>query len=134
MAKFKLDFSLDAWIRNLEIEADSEEEAINELYKMSIETIMSEGYVDEFETKNIDVTTISKSYKVEVTIEEWDGDDVDTEDTVEVAKYESLPSVVTITLDDVRVDDLLETAIEEELEYEFDFTPKKYVVKVLAEY
>jgi len=134
MAKFKLDFSLDAWIRNLEVEAESEEEAINELYKMSIETIMSEGYVKDFETKNIDVEVISKSYKVEVTVEEWDGADVDTEDSVEVARFESLPSVVTLTLDDIKPDAVLDDAIEEELEYEFDFTPKKYVVKVLQEY
>lgn len=134
MAKFKLDFNLEAWVRSLEVEAENEEEAINELYKMSVEDIIKQGYVQTHETKDIDVEVVSKSYEVEITIEKWDDKYLDEEDEVEVAKYESLPEVTRLTLEDVEEGKLLEVVIEDELEYEFEFTPADYTFKILREF
>lgn len=134
MAKFKLDFNLEAWIRGLEIEAENKEEAINELYKMSIEDIIDEGYVSNFNSTDIDVEVVSKNYEVEVTIEKWDDFYLDKEDEVEVTKFDSLPKTVKLTLEDVPESQLLDEAIEDELEYDYDFSPAKYTFKILREF
>lgn len=134
MAKFKLDFVLEAWVRNLEIEADNEEDAVNKLYKMDIEEIIKKGYVDESESKNIDVEVISKSYEVEVTVNKWSDKYLDKEDEVEVAKYDSLPKTVKLILEDVPEDQSLELTVVEELEFEYEFEPEEYAIKILSEF
>lgn len=48
------DFSLDAWIQNVEIEADDIEEAKEKLNKMSLEDLVEEGYVKDFNIKDLD--------------------------------------------------------------------------------
>ena len=47
MAKYSFDFNLEAWIQDVEIEADSYEEAENKLYDLidkTIEDAMRNGY------------------------------------------------------------------------------------------
>ena len=48
------DFSLFAWIQNVEIEADDIEEAKEKLNKMSLEELVEEGYVKDFNIKDLD--------------------------------------------------------------------------------
>lgn len=59
MPGYSFDFSLDAWIQCLEIEADSVEEAKEKLCKMSIEDLIENGYVKDFAIKDLDVEEIS---------------------------------------------------------------------------
>lgn len=74
---YKFDFSLDAWIQGIEIEADSLEEAEEKFNNMSIEDLLENGYVKDYEKKNIDVE-----------IEE-DFDDLDDEDFEIPEDYDS---------------------------------------------
>lgn len=134
MAKFKLDFNLEAWVRSLEVEADNEDDALAELYKMSISEIIEKGYVNDYSTNDVDVEVISKSYEIEVIIKKWNDKYLDNEDDVELAKYDSLPEVANITLEDLSGNESLEVAIEDELEYEFDFRPEDYTFKILREF
>ena len=60
MPKFIMDFALDAWIRNLEIEADNVDEAKEKLFRMTVEEIISEGYVQDSDIKNLDVTQVEE--------------------------------------------------------------------------
>lgn len=55
MPTYEFDFSLDAWIRGLRIDADSEEEAKEKLSKMSVDDIIQEGYVKDFNITDLDV-------------------------------------------------------------------------------
>ena len=55
MPKYELDFDLDLWIRNLQIEADSPEEAKEKLCSMSISDIIDEGYVKDYKISTIDI-------------------------------------------------------------------------------
>jgi len=66
MKKFVFDFNLSAWITNLEIEADSYEEAVEKLGRMSAYDIVDEGYV-----KNTDITDLD----YEVADDDEDDDD-----------------------------------------------------------
>ena len=54
MPKFTFDFNLEAWIRYLEIEADSYEEAVTKLNKLSLDDIASKGYCEELSIKDLD--------------------------------------------------------------------------------
>ena len=55
MPKYELDFDLDLWIRNLQIEADSPEEAKEKLCKMSFSDMIDEGYVKDYKISDIDM-------------------------------------------------------------------------------
>lgn len=56
MPKYDFNFSLDAWVKSLEIEADSLEEAKEKLNEMSISDIVDEGLVKDFNIKDLDAT------------------------------------------------------------------------------
>ena len=55
MPTYTFDFNLSAWIRGLEIEADSEEEAREKLYSMRVGNIIDEGYCSNFDISDVDV-------------------------------------------------------------------------------
>ena len=55
MPTYTFDFNLSAWIRGLEIEADSEEEAREKLYSMRVGNIIDEGYCSNFDITDVDV-------------------------------------------------------------------------------
>ena len=53
--KYKFNFNLNAWIDMLEIEADNEEEAYEKLHDLSINDIIENGNVHDYEIDDIDV-------------------------------------------------------------------------------
>lgn len=55
MPKYVLDFDLDIWIQNVEIDAENEEEAKNKLFKMSAEDIVNNGYAKDFNINELDI-------------------------------------------------------------------------------
>ena len=48
------DLSVDAWITNIEINADTLEQAKEKLHDMSVVELIEEGYVKDFSLRNID--------------------------------------------------------------------------------
>lgn len=73
MPTYTFDFNLSAWIRNLEIEADSEEEATEKLNAMKVEDIVDLGYCSNFDITSVDVES-DEEY-----VEDEDDDDYDEE-------------------------------------------------------
>ena len=55
MPKYTFDFDLDLWIKNLEIEADSLEEAKEKFFKMSVSDIIDEGFVKDMCITSLDI-------------------------------------------------------------------------------
>ena len=53
--KFTFDLSVDAWIKDITIEAESYDDALEELHLMSLEKLIEVGYVKDFSLANIDV-------------------------------------------------------------------------------
>ena len=51
--EFEFDFSVDAWITNLSIEADSLNEALEKLKSYSLEDIILESNVKDFNLSHI---------------------------------------------------------------------------------
>lgn len=54
MKTFVFDFDLDAWIQDLEIEAENIDEAKEKLLNMSVEDLIENGYVKDFDIRQID--------------------------------------------------------------------------------
>ena len=55
----EFDFNLEMWVRNLQIEANSVEEAEAKLHKMTLEELISEGAT----VKQMDITDITTEIK-----------------------------------------------------------------------
>ena len=55
MPKYTFDFNLSAWIRDLEIEADSLEEAKEKFSDMYISEMIDEGYVKDYRITDLDI-------------------------------------------------------------------------------
>lgn len=73
MPTYTFDFNLSAWIRGLEIEADSEEEAREKLNAMSIDDIVDLGYCSNFDITSVDVES-DEEYIEDEDDEEFDDD------------------------------------------------------------
>ena len=55
----EFDFNLEMWVRNLQIEANSVEEAEEKLHKMTLEELISEGAI----VKQIDIKDLTSEIK-----------------------------------------------------------------------
>lgn len=78
--RVKFDFNLSAWIKGLEVEASSLEEAKDKLMKMSVEEIVQEGLVDENDITDLDSEILEETYSVQVSDIKYDIDDDDVAD------------------------------------------------------
>ena len=98
---FNLNFSLNTWVKELVIEAKSEEEAKQKLLNMSIEDLMGDDTLvqdSEFSATDIDVTLVEYSAKIRAYNIIYDLSDLDGS---QVKKYveEILPKEKVITLE-----------------------------------
>ena len=55
MPKYKFDFELNIWLQGVEIDAVNEEEALDILHTMDAEDLIYNGYVKDYEVKNLDI-------------------------------------------------------------------------------
>lgn len=115
----KFDFNLEAWVRSLKIEANSEEEAYDKLMQMSLEEMINESegfYVDsEMELTNIDSEIVEYDAIVKVSNIEYDFDvDEFGPAVIEYLKVR-LPKELTVTLTGVTKDADVEDAIRDEI-------------------
>ena len=108
--KFKLDFSLDAWIRDYEVEGDTEEEAIENARKEIMDNfnsnINTEGYMKDCEIKDVDSEVLEREITLKInrivldpesyedpTIEIPDLNNIDFEKTVTIKPDEYIDEV-----------------------------------------
>lgn len=54
MKKFIFEFSVDAWIKGVEIEADTYQEAENKLHRHTLEDLIEKGYVQDSDISDIE--------------------------------------------------------------------------------
>lgn len=65
MKVFTFDFDLDAWIQDIEIEAEDLEEAKEQLFNMSLSELIENGYVKDFDIRNLDYDVEEYYYDAE---------------------------------------------------------------------
>ena len=98
----KFNFNLEAWIEGVEIEADSEEEAKEKLYRMNAQELIEAGYVNTSDVDDVEGEVIEKTLRVRAFDIEYDIEEDDYEDKEDYIKIiNSLPTEleVEITVD-----------------------------------
>ena len=114
--KVKFNFNLEAWIQDVEIEADSMEEAENKLYGMTVQELIEAGYVHTSDLDDVEGEIVEQDYKVKVYNIEFDPEDI-----LEYGMDKDLPekdAVLEFTFKDIKTDreyDELHGYIDDEL-------------------
>jgi len=80
---FKFDFAVDAWLNEVEIDAEDLDTAIEELHKMSLAELVQEGNVKAFTLKTIDHEVTRRCVEVSVNGIEYDIDPDEVDDITE---------------------------------------------------
>ena len=94
--KVKFDLNLSAWLRNIEIEANSYEEAEQEIYKMPLEDLLELCYIDTTHINDLTAEIVEKEYQVKVYDIEYRFENNDLEPE-EVHKLRNrVPSTLTL--------------------------------------
>ena len=138
--KFRFNFNLEVWMDGIEIEAKSEEEAIEQLYKMSVKEYLEEGYDRESDISDIDSEVIEKSIKVKAYDIEYDIEEDDYEDKEEYIKViNSLPEEVVVEIEvnpelDKKYHLFEEDHIADEISYKVGRDVKDFKYIVLEEF
>lgn len=60
MKKFAFDFDLDLWVQDVVIEAENEEEAKRLLLHMNVNTMLDQGYIKDYNVKQVDCIEIEE--------------------------------------------------------------------------
>ena len=134
--KVLFDFNLNAWIKGVEIEADSYEDALAELHQMSFEDLIEAGYEKDFKLDDIDGSIIERNVKVKVYDIEYDveyGDEDDYESPEAYIQFmNSLPSTLKLNLT-VAPEDDIEDLIADEILYETNWVANNFRFMILEE-
>lgn len=131
--KVLFDFNLNAWIKGIEIDANSYEDALAKLYGMSFEELVELGYSKEFKLDDVDGYVIEKivkvkAYDIEYSIEEEDYDSPD--DYTQIVN--ALPSELVLEIL-VEPDDDLEELIADEITYKTNWLVEHFSFMILEE-
>ena len=129
-----LNFNLNAWIKHLKVEADSEQDAINKLKSMTLDEIFSEAYLDtysEFEVSDIDTTIDEYTLVVKVTDVEYDLDPEIMDISVIEYLKNFLPTEYTLTLEDVADSDDVEDLINDAIFHETNYDTKSFEFQII---
>ena len=129
-----LNFSIEAWIKQLQIEANSEQEAINKLMEMSLADIVTDRTcveASELKITNIDATVEEYTLVVKVTDVEYDLDPEIMDLSVIEYLKNFLPTEYTLTLEDVSVSDDVEDLINDAIFHETNYDTKSFEFQVI---
>ena len=125
--KVKFNFNLEAWIQDVEIEADSMEEAENKLYGMTVQELIEEGYIHTSDLTDVEGEIVEQNYKVKVYNIEFEPEDI-----LEFGMDQELPdenTVLEFEFKDIRTDreyDELQGYIDDELYSRFRMFPTNF--------
>lgn len=129
-----LNFSLNAWIKELQIEAVSEEAAIEKLKSMTLSEIVNDETcfaASEVDILDIDIEILDFDLIVEVSdvVYDFDSDSIDSK----VAKYLEgiLPKTFKLTLSNVKSVDEVEDMIREEIFDQTNYETADFNFKVI---
>lgn len=129
-----LNFSLNAWIKELQIEAASEEAAIEKLKSMTLSEIINDETcfaASEVDVSDIDTEILDFDLIVEVSdvVYDFDSDSIDSK----VAKYLEgiLPKTFKLTLSNVKSVDEVEDMIREEIFDQTNYETADFNFKVI---
>ena len=131
--KVVFDFSLDAWIKGVEIEANSYEEALAKLHQMEFNELMELGYAKDFTIDKVDGVVTERTVTVKVYDIEYDVEEDDYENPEDYIQFiNSLPTTLKLNLT-VEPNDDIEDLIADEILYETNQTVNNFRFMILEE-
>lgn len=131
--KVVLDFNLSAWIKGVEVEATSYEDAVAKLHQMTFDEIIETGFSKDFTISDVDGQVIEKQVKVKVYDIEYDVEEDDYESPEAYIQFiNSLPTTLRLNLT-VEPDDDIEDLIADEILYETKQTVNTFRFMILEE-
>lgn len=131
--KVILDFNLNAWVKGVEIEATSYEDAVSKLHQMSLDEILETGFSKDFTIDDVDGQVVEKQVKVKIYDIDYDVEEDDYPSTEEYIKViNSLPTTLTTNLT-VEPDDLIEDLVADEILYQTKQTANNFHFIVIEE-
>ena len=128
-----LNFNIEAWVKQLSIEASSEKEAIEKLMRMSLGEIIEAGAIVDsaINYKDIDAEISEYDLVVQVSEIEYDLDpEIMDASVIEYLKT-LLPKEQTVTLRGVTDSDDVEDLIKDELLGNTDYEAKSFEFQIV---
>lgn len=135
--KFVVDLNVNAWLKAIEIEAGSKDEAKDILKGMSLEEMLETGYERDLELSDIDITLESYNLSVKVDNITYDINEEDLRDNnVESEEDLNLPRTMELKLYDLESEDEddIEDAIKSEIEFMTDFIVDEFTYEIIEKY
>lgn len=134
--KVVFDFNLNAWIKGVEVEATSYDDAVAKLHSMTFEEILEAGYGKDFSLDDIDGSITERNVSVKVYDIEYDveyGEESDYESPEAYIQFiNSLPTTLKLNLV-VEPQDDLESLIADEILYETNWAANNFRFMILEE-
>ena len=131
--KVVLDFNLSAWIKGVEVEATSYEDAVAKLHQMTFDEIIETGFSKDFTISDVDGQVVEKQVKVKVYDIEYDVEEDDYESPEAYIQFiNSLPTTLRLNLT-MEPDDDIEDLIADEILYETKQTVSTFRFMILEE-
>lgn len=131
--KVVFDFNLNAWIKGVEVEATSYEEALSKLHQLTFDEIIETGFSKDFDITDIDGEITEKLVRVKVYDIDYDLEEDDFESPDKYLELlNSLPDTLTLTISLEPKDDI-EDLIADEITYETDQTVNSFKFMTLEE-
>lgn len=131
--KVVFDFNLSAWIKGVEVEATSYEEALSKLHQMTFDELIETGFSKDFTIEDVDGSVMERTVKVKVYDIEYDVEEDDYESPEDYIQFiNSLPTTLRLALT-VEPDDDIEDLIADEILYETKQTVNNFRFMILEE-
>jgi hypothetical protein len=131
--KVVFDFNLNAWIKGVEVEATSYDEALSKLHSLTFDEILETGFSKDFNIDDIDGLIVERTIKVKVYDIDYDVEEDDFENPGEYTEFiNKLPDTLTLTVVAEPNDDL-EDLIADEITYKTDQTVNSFKFITLEE-
>lgn len=135
--KFVVDLNVNAWLKAIEIEAGSKDEAKDILKGMSLEEMLETGYERDLELSDIDITLESYNLSVKVDNITYDINEEDLRyNNVKSEEELDLPRTMELKLYDLESEDEddIEDAIKSEIEFMTDFIVDEFTYEIIEKY
>jgi hypothetical protein len=131
--KVVFDFNLNAWIKGVEVEATSYDEALSKLHSLTFDEILETGFSKDFNIDDIDGLIVERTIKVKVYDIDYDVEEDDFENPGEYTEFiNKFPDTLTLTVVAEPNDDL-EDLIADEITYKTDQTVNSFKFMALEE-
>lgn len=131
--KVILDFNLNAWIKGVEVEATSYEDAVTKLHQMTFDELIETGFSKDFTISDVDGQVVEKQVKVKIYDIDYNVEEDDYFNPEEyISVINSLPTTLTANLT-VEPDDLIEDLVADEILYQTKQTANNFNFIIIEE-